>query len=102
MESSYMSDTTILVPGSDSVTIDVGDTLSIEFIEDCYFCCDPMQVDCFIPQLPLGDHVAGKIWTGVAQESGTYNFHHKPYGEECGPHGAPADTGRSILVGNGG
>jgi hypothetical protein len=99
-----MADTTVLVPGSDSVTIDVGDTLTIDFIEDCCFCCDPMQVDLFLPQLPLGDHVAGKTWSGVAQESGTIQFGHKPYGGECNPRAVsiPMDGGRAITVGNGG
>ncbi len=98
-----MADTAIEVPGLDSVTINVGDTLTIDFLEDCYFCCDPKQVDCFFPQLPLGDHLTGKTWSGVAQESGTFKFGHKPYGEECKPlEAAPMETGRSITVGDGG
>jgi hypothetical protein len=93
------STTTILVPGNDSVTIRVGDTLVIDFIEDCRFCCDPAQVDTFFPQLPLGDHKAGKTWSGVAQQSGTFQFHHKPYGGDCGAKRGVMDSGRSIQVG---
>jgi hypothetical protein len=96
-----MADTTILVPGQDSVTITVGDTLTIDFIEDCCFCCDPEQVDAFYPQLPLGDHLAGKIWSGVAQQSGTFQFCHTPYGEGCASLESVTDTGRSIIVGDG-
>jgi hypothetical protein len=97
-----MASTTILVPGKDSVTLSVGDMLVIDFIEDCYFCCDPTQVDSFFPQLPLGDHKAGKTWSGVAQVSGTMQFHHAPYGDGCtGKHGA-GSAGRSITVGDGG
>jgi hypothetical protein len=96
-----MADTTILVPGQDSVSITVADTLTIDFVEDCYFCCDPEEVDAFFPQLPLGDHFAGKTWSGVAQQSGTFQFHHKPYGGQCNPVSAPADTGRTIIVGGG-
>ena|ERR1700733_1117797 len=96
-----MADTTILVPGTDSVSINVGDTLTIDFIEDCYFCCDPMQVDTFFPQLPLGDHKAGKIWSAVAQESGTMQFHHTPYGQECSSKHSVMASGRTIIVGGG-
>src|ERR1700679_3768090 len=97
-----MADTTILVPGNDSVSITVGETLTIDFIEDCYFCCDPMQVDTFFPQLPLGDHKAGKTWSGVAQQSGTFQFHHAPYGKEGGQPHRYMDTGRTITGGDGG
>jgi hypothetical protein len=91
-----------MVPGQDSVTINVGDTLVIDFIEDCYFCCDPTQVDFFYPQLPLGDHKAGKTWTGIAQQKATIKFGHVPYGKECNSKEAPMGTGRSISVGGGG
>jgi len=98
-----MADITILVPGQDSVTITVGNTLTIDFIEDCRFCCDPEQVDAFYPQLPLGDHLAGKIWSGIAQQSGTFQFGHKPYGEQCGPSSVVTDDGgRTIVVSGGG
>jgi hypothetical protein len=96
-----MADITILVPGKDSVSITVGETLTIDFIEDCYFCCNPMQVDTFFPQLPLGDHKAGKIWSGVAQVNGTIKFHHTPYGKECDSKHGVMDTGRTIVVGGG-
>jgi hypothetical protein len=95
-----MADTTILVPGTDSVSINVGDTLTIDFIEDCCFCCDPMQVDTFFPQLPLGDHKAGKIWSAVAQESGTMQFHHQPYGKTCDTKRGVTSNPRTISVGD--
>jgi len=94
-----MATVTVEVPGADSVTITVGDTLVIEFIENCCFCCDPMQVDFFFPQLPLGDHVAGMVWSGAARQSGTIKFGHKAYGGECGASDVPMDGGRSIIVG---
>jgi hypothetical protein len=98
-----MSDTTILVPGEDSVTVTIGETLNIEFVEDCCFCCDPEQVDLFIPQLPLGDHMAGKTWAGVAQETATIEIHHKKYGKKCHEvEAVPLNTGRTITVGDGG
>jgi hypothetical protein len=97
-----MAETTILVPGQDDVTITVADTLIIDFVEDCRFCCDPEQVDAFYPQLPLGDHMGGKTWSGVAQQSGTFKFGHKPYGEQCSMPSAPQSTGRTIVVGGGG
>ena len=96
-----MADTTILVPGQDSVTINVADTLTIDFVQACCFCCNPEQVDSFYPQLPLGDHIAGKTWSGVAQESGTFQFHHVPYGEQCVMSTGPMSSGRSITVGGG-
>jgi len=74
-------------------------SLVIEFIENCCFCCDPMQVDFFFPQLPLGDHVAGMVWSGAARQSGTIKFGHKAYGGECGASDVPMDGGRSIIVG---
>jgi hypothetical protein len=97
-----MTDTTIQVPGADSVTINVGDTLTIDFIEACSFCCDTVEVDYFFPQLPLGSHQAGHVWSGVAQQTSTIKFHHKPYGETCGQAVAPMDAGRAITVGDGG
>jgi hypothetical protein len=95
---------TVKVPGTNSVTTTVGEMLVIEFVEDCCFCCNPEQVDFFYPQLPLGDHEAGMVWTGVARESGTISFGHKPYGGECMARNMPApeDPGRTITVGGGG
>jgi hypothetical protein len=94
---------TIRVPGTDSITIVVGDIVNIDFIEDCCFCCDPEQVDMFFPQLPLGDHKKGTLWSGCARTSGTIKFHHKAYGGECtARNSAPADAGRTITVGGGG
>ena len=94
---------TIKVPGTNNLTITVGEIVTIEFIEDCCFCCDPEQVDSFYPQLPLGDHKAGMIWTGVARKTGTIKFHHKPYGGECtARNAAPAEAGRTITIGDGG
>jgi hypothetical protein len=99
----FMADITIMVPGKDSVTITVGETLTIDFIEDCCFCCDPTQVDSFFPQLPLGDHKAGKTWQGVAQITVTIQFHHTPYGQGCNSkHSSVMDSGRTIVVGGGG
>jgi hypothetical protein len=97
-----MATVRVEVPGTDSVTITVGDMLVIEFVENCCFCCNPTQVDFFFPQLPLGDHVAGTIWSGAARQSGTINFGHKPYGGECNARGVSADAGRTITVGDGG
>jgi hypothetical protein len=97
-----MADTTILVPGRDSVSIVVGETLTIDFVESCNFCCNPEEVDAFLPQLPLGDHLFGDTWSGIAQQSGTFQFHHVKYGGHCRPPAAPADSGRVIIVGDGG
>jgi hypothetical protein len=96
-----MADTTILVPGQDSVTITVAEILTIDFVEDCRFCCNPERVNLFSPPLPLGDHLTGDTWSGVAQQSGTIRFHHEPYGEHCSPS-APQGAGRTIIVGSGG
>ncbi len=94
---------TIKVPGTDSITVVVGDVVNIEFIEDCCFCCEPEQVDFYFPQLPLGDHKAGMIWSGAARQSGTVGFHHKLYGGECHARGAaPMQAPRTITVGDGG
>ena len=97
-----MADITIKVPGTDSVTITVGDTLTIDFVQDCCFCCNPEQVDSFLPQLPLGDHMAKDIWSGVAQQTGTFQFHHVSYGRQCGASTGPMTSGRTIVVGDGG
>jgi hypothetical protein len=95
-----MADTTIEVPGTDSVTIAVGDMLTINFVQTCCFCCNPEQVDSFSPQLPLGDHMAKDRWSGKAQESGTFQFGHVSYGAQCGALTGPiTSSGRTIIVG---
>jgi hypothetical protein len=95
-----MAATTILVPGKDSVSINVGDTLTINFTEDCCFCCSADQADNFDPALPIGDHHSGDSWSGVALLTGTIEFHHQPYGQECGSKRGVTTSPRTISVGD--
>jgi hypothetical protein len=94
-----MPDQTLQVPMKETATVTVGEELTINFTSQCCFCCDPDQVNFFNPPLPIGDHNVGDSWTGRALQSGTVKFSHKPYGQECGENGAPATSGRSIIVG---
>jgi hypothetical protein len=85
----------------ESVTVSAGETLTINFTEDCCFCCDAEQANNFDPPLPLGNHRSGDTWTGVAAEPGTIQFHHKPYGETCDANPPAVASGvRTIIVGD--
>jgi hypothetical protein len=90
------------VPMREAITLAMNDPLTIAFTEDCCFCCDPDQVNNFIPALPMGDQKSGTIWVGVAVKAGTINFSHEAYGTKLSEeHGHGLKSGsRSIQVGN--
>jgi hypothetical protein len=95
-----MSDPILQVPMRASVTISVGDTLNIDFTEDCCFCCSVDQADNFDPALPIGDHHSGDSWSGVALVTGTIQFHHQPYGQTCDTKRVVTTGTRTIAVGD--
>jgi hypothetical protein len=95
-----MSDPILQVPMRESVTVSAGDNLTINFTQDCCFCCDADKVNNFNPALPIGDHRSGDSWSGVALVAGTINFRHVPYGKSCAPAANSATGGRSIIVGS--
>jgi hypothetical protein len=95
-----MPDPILQVPIRQSATITAGETLTINFTEDCCFCCDADKINNFVPPLPVGDQIAGYSWSGVAQVTGTINFHHTPYGTPCDKKHGVATAGRTIIVGS--
>jgi hypothetical protein len=95
-----MSDPILQVPMKTSVTVSVGETLVIDFTEDCCFCCSADQADNFDPALPIGDHLSGDSWSGVALVTGTIQFHHRPYGETCDTKRGVTTTVRTIVTGD--
>jgi hypothetical protein len=88
------------VPMRETAAIALQDTLTIQFTEDCCFCCDISQVDNFKPGLPIGDQKAGYTWVGVAVKAGTINFHHDAYGKMQGESYVLGGGSRSIQVGS--
>jgi hypothetical protein len=95
-----MADPILQVPMRESVTVTAGESITINFTNKCCFCCDPTKVNNFTPPLPIGDHLSGDTWTGVATVAGTVSFHHLPYGSTCPPVTPAATGGRSIIVGS--
>jgi hypothetical protein len=95
-----MSDPILQVPMRESVTIKKTESLTIHFTTACCFCCDADKINNFIPPLPIGDHNIDDMWSGVAQVTGTINFHHIPYGTTCDKKHDVATGGRTIIVGS--
>jgi hypothetical protein len=99
-----MPDLILQVPMRESVTISVGQTLTIHFTQSCCFCCDEDKINSFKPPLPVGDQDAGDVWSGAALGTGTVNFWFVTSGTPCGA--APvtkagvATGGRTIIVGS--
>jgi hypothetical protein len=95
-----MAEITINFPMEESVSISVGDKLTINFTEDCHPCWDPQDAGLFDHPLPHHDHHKGYQWTGTAIKSGTLDCDSVPCGEKCDKKVGGQDGGHSIKVGN--
>lgn len=95
-----MASYTIDVPGSGNVSLNVGDSLTIDFKENCKFCVSSNNAGNFSPALPTGQvYSNGGSWTGTAQTAGTVSFSHVAKDGTCGS-AKITDTGsRTITVG---
>jgi len=92
---------TIDVPGDEDVELDVNDTLTIDFVEDCRFCSPDSASTYFSPALPNGDHTKDTSWTGTAQTAGddkTVEHHSVAKAADCESSRKRSPT-RSIQIG---
>jgi hypothetical protein len=91
------------VPGDDDVTLNVGDTLNISFVQDCRFCSPESASTYFDPALPNGDHNKDTSWSGVAQSAGddqSVNHHSVGKAVDCASRVKRSPT-RTIQIGDG-
>jgi hypothetical protein len=96
-----MAEITINFPmEEESVSINVGDKLTINFTEDCHPCWAPEDAGLFDHPLPHHDHQKGYQWTGTAIKSGTLDCSYVPCGEKCDKKVGGQDGGHSIKVGD--
>jgi hypothetical protein len=95
-----MTEITINFPMEESVSINVGDKLTINFTEDCHPCWDPEDAGLFDHPLPHHDHHKGYQWTGTAIKSGTLACSYVPCGEKCEKKSDFQGGGHTISIGD--
>ncbi len=93
----------IYFPLQESATLEIGEELEIEFVEDCRPCWTPEDQHLFDKHLPKGNQKRGDIWHGTAVKNGTITAGHVGHGEHCpDPHQKHVLLLRTIIVGGGG
>jgi hypothetical protein len=95
-----MTEITVNFPLEGSVSINVGDKLTINFTEDCHPCWAPEDAGLFDRPLPDHDHHTGYQWTGIAIKSGTLACSYVSYGEKCEKKSGLQAGGHTISVGS--
>lgn len=97
-----MADYSINVPGSENVSLEVDDTLTITFTEARRFCSHASASTYFSPALPNGAQAKDYVWTGTAQSAGggqTVNHHAVGHEADCDSKVKRSAT-RSIQIGS--
>lgn len=87
----------------DNISMEVGDTLTITFVEARRFCSPATASTYFSPALPNGPQAKDYVWTGTAQEAGsgqTINHHAVGKDVECDSK-VKRSGARSIQIGSG-
>ena len=97
-----MSDVTVDFPMNESITLEVGEKLTLKFTEECHPCWDPEDQGLFDHRLPHHDHKKGYEWTGTAIKNGTIECSYVSHGEHCGEKNGATSSVRSIKVGSDG
>lgn len=92
----------ITIPGSNGVSMQTGDTLTITFLTPAKFCITSGSASDFTPALPVGvAEPKHYVWTGTATATNaTINYSSVGHDQQCGAN--PKDTPPgSIIIGSG-
>lgn len=96
-----MSDIVIDFPLDESISVMVGEKLTLKYTEDCRACWDPDDEGLFNHPLPHEEHKKGYEWTGTAVKNGSIDCSYVAHGEKCEKKDGATSSVRTITVGDG-